>query len=169
MFLQLSGIAGRHVRAVPGLNWPLFRPAQLRREKPSMAVGRSRLRGVKSLTLRGPLKQLFSARLVAERAGEPTLAQATRLGQDQITAIQSQAASLRKSAGSSPRGIQDLSILNVRLNVMSFQVSPAKPGALLCEPLGSQAERAYRRTTCSTSTGRWWSSAPRQRPRSSSR
>src|SRR5208337_851979 len=49
---------------------------------------------------------VFSARLVAERAGEPTLAQAARPVRSKLrrSAIQSQAASLRKSARSSRRG-----------------------------------------------------------------
>ena len=52
-------------------------------------------------------RHVFSARLVAERAGEPTLAQAARPVRSRLrrSAIQSQAASLRKSGRSSRRGI----------------------------------------------------------------
>ena len=56
---------------------------------------------------------VFSARLVAERAGEPTLAQAARPGQEQITALGDPVASgeLEEERGRSQEGSD---ILNVR-------------------------------------------------------
>ena len=47
--------------------------------------------------------------------------------------------------------------------------SPAKPGALECEPLGSQAERAYRRTDVLDKHRALVELCAYQRPRSSSR
>jgi hypothetical protein len=64
-------------------------------------------RSAKSLGAGVENGDVFSARLVAERAGEPTLAQAACPVRANLrrSASQSQAASLRKSARSSRRGI----------------------------------------------------------------